>query len=67
MRRRLARENVDIATVDEAIAALTDQAPHDRRERDRALGVMLRKGYDPELALDALAAYVRHAGDAEYG
>src|SRR5690348_15737051 len=29
-------------------------APRDRRERDRALGVMLRKGYDSELALDAL-------------
>ncbi len=33
--------------------------PQDRRERDRALGVMLRKGYDPEVALDALAAYAR--------
>jgi regulatory protein len=33
--------------------------PHDRRERDRALGVMLRKGYDSELAVDALAAYAR--------
>jgi regulatory protein len=34
-------------------------APRDRRERDRALGVLIRKGYDPELALDALAAYGR--------
>ena len=33
--------------------------PHDRRERDRALGVLIRKGYDPDLALDALAAYGR--------
>lgn len=33
--------------------------PRDRRERDRALGVLIRKGYDPELALDALAAYGR--------
>ena len=31
--------------------------PHDRRHRDRALGLLIRKGYDPELALDALAAY----------
>jgi regulatory protein len=31
--------------------------PRQRRERDRALGVLIRKGYDPELALDALAAY----------
>ena len=34
-------------------------APRDRRERDRALGLMIRKGYDSELALDALAAYAR--------
>jgi regulatory protein len=33
----------------------------DRRERDRALGVLVRKGYDVDLALDALAV---HAGDA---
>jgi regulatory protein len=33
--------------------------PRDRRDRDRALGVLIRKGYDPELALDALAAYGR--------
>jgi len=31
--------------------------PRDRRERDRALGVLARKGYDAELALEALAAY----------
>jgi regulatory protein len=33
--------------------------PQDRRERDRALGIMLRKGYDPDVALDTLAAYAR--------
>ena len=33
--------------------------PNDRRGRDRALGALIRKGYDPELALDALRAYVR--------
>ena len=33
--------------------------PRERRERDRALGVLIRKGYDPALALDALAAYGR--------
>jgi regulatory protein len=33
--------------------------PRERRERDRALGVLLRKGYDSELALDALTAYAR--------
>jgi regulatory protein len=33
--------------------------PRDRRERDRALGVLIRKGFEPELALDALAAHAR--------
>ena len=33
--------------------------PKDRRERDRALGVLLRKGYDGELALDALCIHAR--------
>ncbi|MBV9312111.1 MAG: RecX family transcriptional regulator, partial [Solirubrobacterales bacterium] len=33
--------------------------PQNRRERDRALGVLVRKGYEPELALDALRAYAR--------
>jgi regulatory protein len=36
-------------------------APENRRDRDRALGVLLRKGYDSELALDALAAHRRGA------
>ena len=30
--------------------------PRDRRERERALGVLLRKGYETESALDALVA-----------
>jgi regulatory protein len=33
--------------------------PRDRRDRDRALAVLLRKGYDTELALDALTAHAR--------
>jgi regulatory protein len=33
--------------------------PRSRRERDRAIGVLLRKGYDSETALDALAGYRR--------
>ncbi len=36
--------------------------PSDRRDRDRALGVLLRKGFDSELAVDAIAAYARDAG-----
>jgi regulatory protein len=35
--------------------------PRERRDRDRALAMLLRKGYESELALDALAAHVRAA------
>lgn len=48
--------------LDRALALLRRRfpdPPRDRRERDRALGVLLRKGYESELALDALAAYAR--------
>jgi regulatory protein len=33
--------------------------PQERRERDRALAVLLRKGYDAELAVDALTVHAR--------
>ena len=33
--------------------------PADRRDRERALGVLLRKGYESDLALDAVAAHAR--------
>jgi regulatory protein len=33
--------------------------PSDRRERERAMGALIRRGYDPELASDAIAAYSR--------
>ncbi len=33
--------------------------PADGRSRERALGVLLRKGYDYELACEALSAYIR--------
>ena len=48
--------------LERAVELLRDRFPNpprDRKERDRALGVMLRKGYDGEVALDALAAYAR--------
>jgi regulatory protein len=67
--RELIDETLDAepaeSELDRALALLRRRfavAPRDRRERDRALGVMLRKGYDTELALDALAAYARDAG-----
>jgi regulatory protein len=37
------------------------EPPKERRDRDRALGILLRKGYDSDLALDALSAYARVA------
>lgn len=50
--------------LDRALALLRRRFPvpaENRRERERALGMLLRKGYDPELALDALAAHARDA------
>jgi regulatory protein len=50
------------AELDRALALLSRRfpaPPHERRERDRALGLLIRKGYDPDLALDAMAAYAR--------
>jgi regulatory protein len=35
--------------------------PRERRDRDRALSMLLRKGYESELAVDALAAHARAA------
>ena len=48
--------------LDRALALLRHRfqtPPGDRREREQALGVLLRKGYERELALDALAAFAR--------
>jgi regulatory protein len=52
--------------LDRALALLARRfptPPRERSERDRALGVLLRKGYDSELALDALRAYARKLDD----
>ena len=48
--------------LDRALAVLRRRfptPPADRRERERAFGVLVRKGYESELALDALAAHAR--------
>jgi regulatory protein len=48
--------------LDRALALLRRrfaEPPGDRRERDRALGVLIRKGYEPDLALEALASWSR--------
>ena len=51
-----------------ALAVLRRRFPSpvgDRRERERALGMLLRKGYDAELALDAIAVHKSaHRGDS---
>jgi regulatory protein len=50
--------------LDRAVALLRRRfpvPPADPRERQRALGVLVRKGYDGELALDAISAYRREA------
>jgi regulatory protein len=52
--------------IERAVALLRRRFPSpagDRRERERALGMLLRKGYDSELALDAIAAHARFRDD----
>ena len=56
--------------IDRALALLRRRFPSpagDRRERERALGMLLRKGYDSDLALDAIAAHTREAIPARTG
>jgi regulatory protein len=48
--------------LDRALALLRRRfagPPDGHRDRDRALGVLLRKGYEPDLALEALASWSR--------
>jgi regulatory protein len=60
----LARHEAELADgqteLERALALLCRRfpaPPRERRERDRALGMLIRKGFDDELALEALAAY----------
>ncbi len=49
--------------IERALAVLRRRFPSpagDRRERERAFGLLLRKGYDSDLALEAIAAYMRN-------
>jgi regulatory protein len=75
IRRSLHERGLDLEIVERAIASEAPgdeleralellrrrfpEPPADRRERDRALGMLIRKGYDGELAIDALGAYAR--------
>jgi regulatory protein len=79
IRRALLARGIDRELLDATLAADTGggeleravallhrrfpEAPRDRRDRERALGVLLRKGYDSEIALDALSAFSRPASD----
>jgi regulatory protein len=65
--RAVDRELVDDAVNCQATESELDRAlalmrrrlaspPRSRHDRDRALGILIRKGYDPDLALEALAA-----------
>jgi regulatory protein len=50
--------------IERALALLQRRFPApagDRRERERALGVLLRKGYDTDFALEAIATHMRDA------
>jgi regulatory protein len=73
--RRLRELGVDQEAIEAAVAAQDPEAelaaalelvrqrcpqpPSTRTERDRALGILIRRGYSPELALEAVR---RHAG-----
>jgi regulatory protein len=79
IRNNLAARGVDRTLIEQALAAAAPEGEHeralqllrrrfpspprDRRGRDRALGVLLRKGYDSDLALDALAAHARETSE----
>ncbi len=59
----VAGDDAQESELDRALALLRRRfavPPASRRDRQRALGLLLRKGYETELALEALAA---HAGD----
>jgi regulatory protein len=52
------------AELEAAVAVLRrrfPRAPSDDRERDRALGILVRKGYELELAYDAIRVFERAA------
>ena len=62
VRAALADDSGSGTELDRALVLLRrrfPQPPGDRRGRDRALGVLLRKGYEHELALEALASWSR--------
>jgi regulatory protein len=62
IRAALVEDSGSGAELDRALVLLRRRfpsPPSDRRGRERALGVLLRKGYESEVALDALASWSR--------
>lgn len=60
----LAEHGSDASELERAVALLRRRfplAPAEPRERDRARAVLLRKGYESELATDAVRSYLREA------
>ena len=58
-------EGDGVIELDRALDVLRQRfpgAPRGGRERERALGLLLRKGYEPELAVDALRAHGHDGG-----
>lgn len=58
-------EAEEVSELDRALDVLRQrfpEAPRGRRERERALGLLLRKGYEPVLAIDALRAHAHDGG-----
>jgi regulatory protein len=56
----------DAEEIDAAVALLhrrLGEPPADNRERDRALGILLRRGYQPDLAYDAVRCFERSFTD----
>lgn len=56
--------------LERALQLLRRRCPHppvEHRERERALGILLRKGFESDLALEALRAYARDPETVSYG
>ena len=54
------RDELDTARV--LLERRLPQAPRDDRERDRAWRLLVRRGYEPELAYEAVREHERAAG-----
>jgi regulatory protein len=52
----------ELAQALEVLRRRCPDPPRERRERDRALGILLRKGYESELALEALQLHASGPG-----